>query len=187
MLTGNEIRNQHAAGNIIIEPFDEACIGPNSYDVHLADELCTYTDVVLETQCANRTVQIKIPPEGLVLRPGKLYIGRTIEYTESHKHVPMYEGRSSLGRLGLMSHITAGFGDIGFCGTWTLEISVIMPVRIYPGMRIGQLFWHNPDGLVLHKYDGKYQNQVKATPSKIYKDREWHDEKRDAPKTRSEV
>lgn len=176
MLTGNEIKLQVASGRIAIEPFDERCIGPNSYDVHLSDTLLVYTEAVLDPKQDNRYREIKIPPEGLVLLPGRVYLGSTVECTASPCHIPMYEGRSSLGRLGLESHKTAGFGDIGFNGTWTLEVSVVQPTRIYPGMRIGQLYWHNPDGEVLARYAGKYQGQRDATPSRLFQDREWKEE-----------
>ena len=178
MLTGNEIKIQVAAGRIAIEPFDEKCIGPNSYDVHLSDTILVYTEAVLDPKQDNRYREIKIQPEGIVLIPGRLYLGKTVEYTESPYHIPMYEGRSSLGRLGVFSHVSAGFGDIGFRGNWTLELVVAQPVRIYPGMRIGQLYWHNPDGEVLKRYDGKYQNQTNATPSRLFQDREWEEENR---------
>lgn len=176
MLTGNEIKIQVAAGRIAIEPFDEKCIGPNSYDVHLSDTLLVYTEAVLDPKQDNRYREIKIPTEGIVLLPGRVYLGSTVEYTESPFHIPMYEGRNSLGRLGLESHKTAGFGDIGFCGTWTLELGVVQPTRIYPWMRIGQLYWHNPDGEVLARYAGKYQGQRDATPSRLFQDREWKHE-----------
>lgn len=178
MLTGNEIRIQVKSGNIKIEPYYPENIGPNSYDVHLSDELLVYTGAVLDPRQDNQYRAIKIPPEGLVLIPGRLYLGKTVEYTESPYHVPMYEGRSSLGRLGVFSHVSAGFGDVGFKGTWTLELVVAQPVRIYPGLRVGQLYWHNPDGEILRRYDGKYQNQTNATPSRLYQDREWEEETR---------
>ena len=176
MLTGNEIKMQVASGRIVIQPFYERCIGPNSYDVHLSDTLLVYTEAVLDPKKDNRYREIKIPPEGLELLPGRVYLGHTVEYTESQYHIPMYEGRSSLGRLGLESHNTAGFGDIGFCGTWTLELSVVQPTRIYPWMRIGQLYWHKPVGEILSRYAGKYQGQRDATPSRLYEDREWKEE-----------
>ena len=178
MLTGNEIKLQVAAGRIVIQPFDEENIGPNSYDVHLADELAYYTEAVLDPRQENRYRTIKIPTEGLVLLPGRVYLGKTVEYTESPYHIPMYEGRSSLGRLGVFSHVSAGFGDIGFRGNWTLEFSVVQPVLILPGLRVGQLYWHNPDGEVLKRYNGKYQNQTNATPSRLFQDREWEEETR---------
>lgn len=173
MLTGNEIRVQLDSKRLEIRPFDPACIGPNSYDVHLADQLYVYDEVILDVRQENRGHAIKIPPEGLVLRPGRLYLGSTVEYTDSPEFVPMYEGRSSLGRLGVCSHITAGFGDIGFRGAWTLEISVVQPVRIYAGIRIGQLYWHRPDGMVLQRYAGKYQGEDGIRASRAYADREW--------------
>lgn len=176
MLTGNEIKLQVAAGRIVIQPFDEKNIRPNSYDVHLSDELLVYTEAVLDTRQDNRYRTVKIPHEGIVLLPGRVYLGKTVEYTESPYHIPMYEGRSSLGRLGVFSHVSAGFGDVGFKGTWTLELVVAQLVRIYPGMRIGQLYWHNPDGEVLWRYDGKYQGQTNATPSRLFQDREWEEE-----------
>lgn len=176
MLTGNEIKLQVAAGRIVIQPFYEKNIGPNSYDVRLADKLKIYTEAALDPRRENLYETIRIPPEGLRLMPGRVYLGSTVEYTESPHHIPMYEGRSSLGRLGASSHITAGFGDIGFCGNWTVEISVVEPVIIYPGMRIGQIYWHKPDGEVLKRYNGKYQGQTNATPSRLFQDREWEEE-----------
>lgn len=175
MLTGNEIRIQIESGGIVVRPYDETCIGPNSYDVHLGDRLVVYREAILDARRENRTRELRIPDDGLVLYPGRLYLGRTVEYTESPNFIPMYEGRSSLGRLGITSHITAGFGDIGFKGSWTLEITVVQPVRIYKGMRFGQLYWHKPDGAVVQRYSGKYQGQDEVTPSRLYKDREWED------------
>lgn len=173
MLTGNEIKIQVAAGRIVIEPFDEACLGPNSYDLRLDDELVVYDEVILDPRRNNRFHTIRIPEAGLVLQPGRLYLGQTVEYTESPCHIPLYDGRSSLGRLGVASHVTAGFGDLGFCGKWTLELSVVQPVRIYPGMRIGQLSWHNPNGMIMDRYHGKYQGQEDVQPSRMFEDREW--------------
>lgn len=176
MLTGNEIRIQIESGGIVIYPYDEKCIGPNSYDVRLGDQLMVYREAVLDARRENRTRVIDIPEEGLVLLPGKLYLGKTVEWTSSPGYVPMYEGRSSLGRLGISSHITAGFGDIGFEGNWTLELSVVQPVRIYPGVRIGQLYWHKPVGEITSAYRGKYQGQEDIQPSRLYEDREWKEE-----------
>lgn len=175
MLTGNEIRIQIESGNIKIEPYDPENIGPNSYDVHLGDQLVVYLEAVLDAKQENRTRTITIPDDGIVLWPGHLYLGKTAEWTSSPGFVPMYEGRSSLGRLGVSSHITAGFGDIGFDGNWTLELSVVQPVRIYKGMRIGQLYWHKPVGEITDYYHGKYQGQRDATPSRLYEDREWRE------------
>ena len=89
----------------------------------------------------NKATKIIIPEEGLLLDSRKLYLGRTLEYTETHNLVPMLEGRSSIGRLGLFVHITAGFGDVGFKGYWTLEIFCVQPIRVYPNTEICQIFY----------------------------------------------
>ena len=95
-----------------------------------------------------------------------------MEYTETHGYVPMIEGRSSIGRLGMFIHVTAGFGDVGFCGYWTLEIFVIHPLRIYAGVPICQIFYHTLHG----DYDeynashGKYQHNNGIQPSLLYRE-----------------
>jgi dCTP deaminase len=118
----------------------------------------------------NKTKKIIIPEEGLILEPGKLYLGRTVEYTKTDKFVPMLEGRSSIGRLGLFIHVTAGFGDIGFSGFWTLEIHCIQPVKIYPGVEICQIYYHSIEGEYEKYSSGKYQNNIGIQPSMLYKD-----------------
>ena len=173
MLTGNEIRIQIESGNIIVDPYDPKCIGPNSYDVHLGDELLVYTEDVLDPKKINNFRVIKLHEDGYTLSPNLLYLGHTIEYTENPNHIPAYDGRSSMARLGVFSHISAGFGDIGFRGCWTLEIKAAQPVVIYPGMRIGQLYWHLPDGEVVQRYSGKYNGFTETAASMSFMDREW--------------
>ncbi len=90
----------------------------------------------------NPTAQLVIPKEGLLLQPGRVYLARTVERTFTDKYVPMLEGRSSVGRLGISVHVTAGFGDIGFNGHWTLEITVEQPTVIYPDVEICQIYYH---------------------------------------------
>lgn len=134
-------------GSIVIDPFRRECLGTNSYDVHLGKTVARYpqsTNLVDRTlDCAkeNEVVYDNILNEGMVLYPGVLYLGVTEEYTETHEHVPFLDGKSSIGRLGIFIHATAGRGDVGFCNHWTLELSVIQPVRIYAGMPIGQLIY----------------------------------------------
>ena len=100
----------------------------------------------------------------------KLYLGRTLEYTKTDQFVPMLEGRSSVGRLGLFIHVTAGFGDVGFAGYWTLEMFCIHPIVIYPNVEICQIYYHTIQGEYT-KYDsGKYQNNTGVQPSMLYKD-----------------
>lgn len=108
ILSGLEIRKR-LGNEIIIEPFDEKLLNPNSYNLRLHNELLIYEDDVLDMKKHNKTRSLTIPEEGLVLKPGRLYLGRTVEYTKTEKYVPMLEGRSSIGRLGLYVHVTAGF------------------------------------------------------------------------------
>ncbi len=169
ILSGLEIK-KHIGGDIIIDPFDEKYLNPNSYNLRLHNELLVYEDEVLDMKKPNRTKKIIIPEDGLVLEPGRLYLGRTMEYTKTEKFVPMLEGRSSVGRLGLNIHVTAGFGDVGFSGYWTLEIHCVQPVRIYPGVEICQIYYHTIEGDYIKYYNGKYQNNTGIQPSLMYRD-----------------
>jgi dCTP deaminase len=193
ILTGPEIkrhveytRNYRAGGGdvppieplIEITPFDPSKLGPNSYDVHLAPVLKVYagpchylTDPdapwVLDPNKANPTADVPIPPEGLILRPGTLYLAATVEETYCEGLVPYLDGRSSMGRLGLSIHVTAGRGDDGFRGRWTCEMTVVHHLRVYPGMRIGQLTFHTIQGERL-PYKGRYQNASGPEASKYH-------------------
>jgi len=151
-------------GSIVIEPFRAECLGANSYDVHLGKHLATYRNRVLDAKVHNEVDSIEIPREGYVLQPNTLYLGVTVEYTESHKHVPFLEGKSSAGRLGINIQATAGKGDVGFCNTWTLEISCTQPVKIYAGMPIGQLIYLVVEGEIETSYNTK-NNARYNTPS----------------------
>ena len=155
ILTDKEILAEIAKGTILIEPYDRACLGTNSYDVHLGKYLATYKDDIIDARKHNEIMQFEIPEMGFVLQPRTLYLGVTQEYTESHAHVPFLEGKSSVGRLGIDIHATAGKGDVGFCNTWTLEISVTQPVRVYAGMPIGQLIYFEVKGDVENLYHTK--------------------------------
>ena len=146
ILSGKEILKNIESKDIIIEPFDKSRVNPNSYNLTLSDELLVYENDLLDMKIPNETRLIKIPEEGLVLEPNKLYLGRTNEFTKTEKFVPMLEGRSSTGRLGLFIHVTAGFGDIGFAGYWTLEIFCVQPIKIYPNTQICQIYYHDIHG-----------------------------------------
>lgn len=161
ILSGKEIL-KHMGKEIIITPFDEKRINPNSYNLSLADELLVYEKEALDMKKPNPTKRIVIPEEGLLLEPNRLYLGRTNEFTKTDRYVPMLEGRSSTGRLGLFIHVTAGFGDIGFAGYWTLEIFCVQPVRIYPNVEICQIYYHDIDGEYDLYSSGKYQNNSGA-------------------------
>ncbi|RYF25879.1 MAG: dCTP deaminase [Flavobacteriales bacterium] len=164
ILSDKRILQEIEKGTIIIEPFKPECLGTNSYDVHLGKYLATYKDRVLDAKAHNTIEHFEIPKEGYVLQPGVLYLGVTLEYTETHAHVPFLEGKSSTGRLGIDIHATAGKGDVGFCNTWTLEISCAQPVRIYAGMPIGQLIYFVVEGNIENMYNtknnAKYNNKT---------------------------
>jgi dCTP deaminase len=162
ILSDKRILEEIEQGHIIIEPFNREYLGTNSYDVHLGKYLATYRSRVLDAKVHNEIDGFEIPKDGFVLQPNTLYLGVTVEYTETHRHVPFLEGKSSTGRLGIDIHATAGKGDVGFCNTWTLEISCAQPVRIYPGMPIGQLIYFVVEGeieiLYNSKANAKYNN-----------------------------
>lgn len=169
LLSGEEIK-KNLGGDIIIQPYNPSQLNPNSYNLRLSDELLVYDADVLDMKKDNPVRRLTIPPEGLLLEPNRLYLGRTLEYTKTDRFVPMLEGRSSVGRLGLFVHVTAGFGDVGFAGYWTLEMHCIHPIVIYPGVEICQIYYHTIQG-EYRKYDsGKYQNNTGVQPSMLYKD-----------------
>lgn len=155
ILTDGQILESIKDGDIVIEPFRAECLGTNSYDVHLGKWLATYETHELDARKHNKIQYLEIGPEGFVLMPGTLYLGVTEEYTETHNAVPFLEGKSSVGRLGIDIHATAGKGDVGFCNTWTLEISCVQPVRVYAGMPIGQLIYFKVDGEIHNYYNRK--------------------------------
>ena len=169
ILSGKEIA-RHMGEAIFIEPFDPRRLNPNSYNLTLHNELLVYENRLLDMKMENPVEQLTIPEEGLVLQPDRLYLGRTQEFTRTENFVPMLEGRSSVGRLGLFIHVTAGFGDVGFAGYWTLEMFCIHPIVIYPNVEICQIYYHTIQG-EYQKYDsGKYQNNTGVQPSMLYKD-----------------
>jgi dCTP deaminase len=190
ILNWTEIHKEHKKGNIQIEPFYYSQLRYNSYDVRLDKYLIRYTDTVIDPLKDNPSYEIiEIPESGLVLNPQELYLGKTVEYTETHFFVPMIEGRSTIGRGGLSVHVTAGIGDEGFCGYWTLEMHCIKPYRVYSNMRIAQLLYYSTTdsddeyaniGINnLHKTDlifpngyhdnGNYNTKKNDTLPKIYK------------------
>lgn len=164
ILSDKRILEEIEKGNIVIEPFKRECLGTNSYDVHLGKYLATYKNRVLDAKVHNEIENFEIPKEGFVLQPNTLYLGVTVEYTETHQHVPFLEGKSSTGRLGIDIHATAGKGDVGFSNTWTLEISCTQPVKIYQGMPIGQLIYFVVEGDIETTYEtknnAKYKNKT---------------------------
>lgn len=155
ILSDTDILQAIDNGDIVIEPYRREYLGTNSYDVHLGEWLATYDDEVLDARRHNEITKFRIPDEGYILDPARFYLGVTLEYTETHKHVPFLEGKSSIGRLGIDIHATAGKGDVGFCNHWTLEISVKQPIRVYAGMPVGQLIYFATSGVVEVPYNRK--------------------------------
>ena len=169
ILSGKEIIERKGK-DILIDPFNEEQVNPNSYNLRLHNELLVYDTPVLDMKEDNPAKKIIIPDDGLLLDSRKLYLGRTMEYTETHNLVPMLEGRSSVGRLGLFVHVTAGFGDVGFKGYWTLEIFCVQPIKIYPSIEICQIFYHSVEGDYTPYQSGKYQGNKDIQTSMLYKD-----------------
>ena len=169
ILSGKEIEKQ-LNKTVFIDPFEPSQVNPNSYNLKLHPELLIYEEEVLDMKKPNKYKYLTIPEEGLVLQPGILYLGRTVERTHSNTYVPKLEGRSSVGRLGIFVHITASLGNLGANGYWTLEIACIQPVRIYPHVEICQVYFEDILGETSSYLNGKYQNNNGVQPSFMYKD-----------------
>ncbi len=169
ILSGKDILKR-LGKSIVIKPFEEKRLNPNSYNLRLHDELLVYENGVLDMKRENPARKVKIPAEGMILRPGKLYLGRTLEYTETHGLVPMLEGRSSVGRLGLCIHATAGFGDVGFRGYWTLEMFCVHPIRVYPFVEVCQICYHKIEGEHVPYSSAKYQDNRGIQASRMHMD-----------------
>ena len=138
----------------------------------LHNELLVYENELLDMRIKNPAKKILIPDDGFIMQPGKLYLARTVEYTQTNNYVPMLEGRSSIGRLGICIHVTAGFGDVGFSGYWTLELFCVQPVKIYAGVEIAQIYYHEitePYETYSH-VNGKYQNNTGIQTSMLYRE-----------------
>ena len=242
--------NPNSKPNIVIKPFDERCLGTNSYDLHLSPTMKIYTDTIpygmkpfiafdknnknysmadwfystqeaddlaqkhfpawqnvmfnskqikshlipawanqlpfflyisgneeydfrnpkflLDSIKSKETISFKIPETGAILNPQFGYLASTAEYTETYNLFPYIDGKSSLGRNFIINHHTAGRGDNGFCGNWTLEIRVLCPTVVYPYMRIGQIYYEQFTGDKIHYGDIKsshYNGQIDPTPA----------------------
>ncbi len=195
-LTGSAIISAYENENIIIEPWDEGNVNPNSYDCHVGNTLLIYDlcNNVCDESCphftknigeatyysegcssgkkryldpkkSNPTISIPIPSDGYILEPGILYLAQTIEYTESEDYLVCIDGRSSAARLGIGAHITAGNGSYGYKGVWTLEITVVHPVKIYPGMSICQFYFEVLSGNKDIVYGGRYNESTTVIAS----------------------
>ncbi len=169
ILTGDEIKKQVSLGRIHIVPFSEENLNPNSYNFRIGNKLKVYKSEFLDTAEDNAYEEVNIPDDGFVLEPNKLYLGHTIEEMGSDFYVPTMQARSSIGRLGLYIYLNSGLGDIGFKRQWTLELHTIHPLKVYPGMKVGQMLFWKPEGRI-KLYDGKYKDSIGSETSQIWRD-----------------
>jgi deoxycytidine triphosphate deaminase len=169
ILTGPEIKRQVGLGRIHLFPFIEENINPNSYNFRLGNKLKVYKNDLLDSALENESEEIIIPEDGFILEPGQLYLGHTIEEMGSDYFAPTIQARSSVGRLGLYIYLNSGLGDIGFKKQWTLELHSIHRLRVYPGMKVGQILFWRPEGDII-LYNGKYRNSSGPETSQIWKD-----------------
>jgi dCTP deaminase len=170
ILTGPEILRQVKLGEIEIDPFVPEHVNPASVDLTLGREIMEYD---VPEECGRRRnwldAREKNPTfthmmgERYLLEPGRLYLMHTIERVCAKKFVPVLDGKSSLARLGVSIHATAGFGDPGFDGQWTLEVTCVLPVRLYAGMRVAQMRFHAVQGEV-EQYAGNYVGEASRGP-----------------------
>ena len=167
ILTGLEIKRQVALGNIKISDFNENQLGPNSYNLRLAPELMVYKEAILDPKRENRTATATIPESGLVLRPGHLYLARTMEYTETHGFVPMLEGALLCWPVRLVhpcgSRLRRTWGSPA-TGPWSCPAST--PSFSTPGMEICQIYYNTILGDV-QEYHGKYQHSHDVIASRL--------------------
>lgn len=176
LLSANEIRRR-LGNEICIEPFDPDAVNPNSVNLTLHNELLIYEEIVLDAAIPNRYRRLAIPEDGLTLQPGVLYLGRTVEHTETHGLVPTVQGRSSLSRLGLLVNPAGSLGDNGYCGTWTVEMHCVQPVRIYAGMQVCQIAYLQMHGSGDDYDGGKYQHSRDVQVSQMFRELGDSDEK----------
>jgi dCTP deaminase len=169
ILSGKKIIQEVRAGRIIIDPFDEECVNPNSYNFTLSDTFLVYDTEVIDTRSKNSTKIVKMKDHQLILEPWKLYLASTRETMGSDYYAPTFAARSSVARLGMFINLSAPLGDIGFIGEWTLQLFAMHPIRVYEGMKIGQMMFWQPSGERLI-YDGKYQGAKGPMESQIFKD-----------------
>jgi dCTP deaminase len=168
ILTGAEILNQVRSGKITLNPFDEKRLNPNSYNYRIGHSLFEMKHFRLDAQEKPHPIPLKFDDTGYVLEPKKLYLASTLEEIGSRHYVTSLIGRSSLGRLGLFLQITADLGQLGSSHCWTLELTCVQPLRIYPGMIIGQVSFWDICGEKGIAYEGKYTKFSTPHPSELY-------------------
>jgi dCTP deaminase len=180
ILSGHAIKNAIAEGDIEIDPFVDEHVNPASVDLTLGTMVRMYDNYRDGVDCLDcrrqetlvSNCQIDIGYDGFVLWPGRLYLMHTAERVLAKRHVPILDGKSSIGRLGVCVHLTAGFGDTGFNGQYTLEVTTVYPVRVYAGMRFAQIRFHTIEGEAIdYQEKGHYVGSASMgpVPSQVWK------------------
>lgn len=166
ILTGGEIHRETKNGRIVIDPFDERCLEPNSYGFHLGDEVLVYQFEELDAAATAETERITLPASGYCLEPGRVRLASTLETLGSDHYAATLYGRLSVASMGIWIQVSAPLGHTGAIIPWTLEINSVIPVLIYPRMRIGKIaFWQtggNPTN-----YIGKYSGSSGPVASRL--------------------
>jgi deoxycytidine triphosphate deaminase len=175
-LTGAGITAAVSNGDIVISPFSAMAVNPNSYNYTLGPKILRLTSTELDMLGADEFEELQLPASGLSLEPGECYLASTAEEFGSSVYAALITGRSSIGRKFITNHVTAGLIDTGFVGKITLEVTVQRRTRVYPGIPFGQIFWFSLAGMAVPQYNGKYQNQLGPTPSRLAKERRSHNE-----------
>ena len=177
ILTGLSIKREFNRHRIDIQPFKPDHINTNSYDLTLGAKFIRYTGEVIDPAQPNEYETIEVGDEGMKMEKGDFLLGHSQEIVGSDHFVPIIHARSSVARLGLFVHVTADLIDIGSHGNVTFQLHSTLPVKIYPGMRIGQVSFWKPKGEI-QLYQGKYQGSIGPRASEVYKDFQ----KKDGPK-----
>ncbi|WP_340688018.1 deoxycytidine triphosphate deaminase [Amycolatopsis coloradensis] len=151
ILTRKAIGKALESGDIVIDPFEPDRLSPNAYDWRLGTKMRVF-DTELDAARSTPYTELVIPPEGMVLEPGRLYLGVTHERTHSERYAQMINGDHTIGGLGIWVHVSAPLGHVGHAINWTLEIRVARPVRVYPLMTFGKIIF-----LVAHGSLASYQ------------------------------
>lgn len=166
ILTGYEIARQRSLKRIVIEPFERQLVNPNSYNYRLGNELLEFPQAVIDVKQPLMPRRHRLSARGFLLLPERLYLGHTVEIIGSDFYSTSLIGRSSMGRLGLWLQVTADLGHTGTAQRWTLEMKVVQPLWIYPGMKIGQVsFWKVAGRRYMYK--GRYAGDLQVQASRL--------------------
>lgn len=176
ILTGREIEKQVRNGAIVIDPFQDSALNPNSYDLRLGDHLRVYDSSTIDVARYNPTSVIELPEEGLCLEGGGFYLGFSQERVGSEHFVPVLHAKSGTARAGLFVHVTANLIDIGSIGNLTFQLAPVLDVIVRPGMALAQVSFWKPIGEI-DLYQGKYAGSVGPRASESYRDWAGHDDR----------